>query len=146
MGKIIRIIYSFQKGSVPPPHHYEYEICLDKQGGLIRYIPDYPADDVPVWQKPFPVKPGVWLQICEVFDALLEIQWKQDVSPCIGGALEWVMVETIDGQGKIPTHLIQNQKELAAEGYQQLRLIVPPTIWEDLDLQRARYWTESLKD
>ncbi len=146
MSKIIRITYSFQEGSVPPPHYYEYEICLEKQKGLISYIPDYSADDVPVWQKLFSVKPGVWLQICEVFDALLETPWKQDVSPCIGGALEWVIVETIDGQEKIPTHLIQYQKELAAEGYQQLRLIVPQIIWEDLDLRRARYWKENLKD
>lgn len=147
MQKLLRITYSFQEGSLPPPHHYEYEICLESHLGLIRYIPDYPSNNVPIWQIPFPTEPGIWNQICEIPSALMGSDMHHNDPACIGGAQEKVVIEFVDDHERTSTYLMQGQDKSMVDMYQKIRFVVPSAIWEELDLRRARYWrTEDLKE
>ncbi len=51
-----RVVYLHADGSMPPPHHTEWQITVDSAGEAhLRYWPNYPAPEVPMWESAFPV-------------------------------------------------------------------------------------------
>lgn len=146
MSEIRRIIYSFRAGSVPPPHHYEYEIYLESKGGMISYTPDYPADNVPVWQFSFQVTPASWLHLTSETEGILETEWQQKGPPEIGGPIQTLIVETSSAQYPINGLSDCAQVEKCEYLYQYIRGLVPGSAWDEIDLQRSRYWMDLPND
>ena len=140
MPEDFSIRYWWREGSVPPPHHYEYAICLGPgTTGSITFYPDYPMDKPPVWTETFNVDNESRQELYALINEkeLLHRRWTEIKDPPVGGSLEWL---EIVAQGKhiiVPSAI--NESQIVADIYRLIRGLVPTRIWTKLMRQRDRY-------
>jgi hypothetical protein len=130
--------YDWREGSVPPPYHYEYTICVSPEGeGTIVFRPDYPEDGAPAWDEHFRVS-GPLLDT--LHKMMLERRgtaagWETAPdSDHVGGALEWLEVVACGERHVVPSDLLH--PEAMEPVYAFIRALVPEAIWAKL---RARH-------
>jgi len=134
--------YSWTEGSIPPPHHYEYDILFDSTGnGSVAMIPDYPGQDVPCWTEPFAVAPDAARDLLAlmVSEGLLTRKWRAVPRPPVGGSHAWLTVTAAGRQIKVPPFPLKSQQEHAAKIFVAVRALVPQSVWDKLDAQRQLY-------
>lgn len=137
-----RLDYHWQAGTMPPPHHYEYDISIDATGrGEITMIPDYPREGVPVWTKQFTVEPADVHELYGLLVAneLLTENWRAAEDPPVGGSVRYMHVTAGEHEVAIPAFPASGQKEKAAEMYAAVRNLVPEQQWDELQAQREQY-------
>ena len=134
--------YDFDNGSLPPPYHYEYTICIGVQGqGRISFLPDYPSSSTPLWEESFEVSREV---LDELFQLLiqknaLQDRWTMEKEPVSGG--EWQRLEIIlDGKKyTVPGGIEHQTKEKLSPVFTFIRSLVPKGIWQGLEECRRIY-------
>jgi hypothetical protein len=134
--------YSWQEGSLPPPHHYEYSISLTASGqSQITMIPDYPSPETPVWTETFTVQPAAFDELYRsmIAQGLLTTNWQALSQPPVGGSAESLKVTAGGRQIEIPVHVAPEQEAQTKAMYAALKLLVPTGLWEKLQAQRDEY-------
>lgn len=132
--------YEWREGSLPPPHHYEYEIHVSRGGeGRIVFRPDYPMHDPPVWTETFEVEAealrGLHAMIVE--KGLLRQTWAEVDDDPVGSSLESVQI-VADGQRFVVPYLIK-EPETVRGVYEAVKSLVPAAIWTKLMSRREQY-------
>jgi len=130
--------YDWREGSLPPPYHYEYTICVSPEGdGTIVFRPDYPEHGVPAWDEHFRVSGQV---LDKLHKMMLERRVTAGVwgtapdSAHVGGALEWLEVVACGERHVVPSDLLH--PEAMEPVYAYIRALVSEAIWARL---RARH-------
>jgi hypothetical protein len=141
-----RVIYNWDVGSLPPPHHYSYTITIGPGGeGEIEFVAGYESlsyDDPSIWIEEFRVSE-------EELDALyhsaylagvFEDEWVQMEKKPTGGSTDRMIVIAYGRQYEIPSHVVGEAKTKALE----LRIedSVPQEIWDKLNEQYEKYVEE----
>ena len=131
--------YDWREGSVPPPYHYEYTICVSPEGeGTIVLRPDYPEDGAPAWEEHFRVSGPVLDRLHEMMlerGVTVGAVWETAPdSAHVGGALEWLEVVAGGERHMVPSDLLH--PEAMQPVYAFIRGLVPEAIWARL---RARH-------
>lgn len=138
-----KVAYEWRTGTMPPPYHYEYTVTVGPgAAGEVRFTPNYPGDDVPVWTETLSVTPeqvkalyGVVVQ-----QRLMRNDWRELSSPPVGGEVEWAVIQANGQTYTIPTALEDPDAEAVAPLYEMVRAqIVPQATWEKLQAQRQEY-------
>lgn len=139
--------YEWMEGSVPPPHHYEYEIQLGPgQNGRIVFYPDYPEEGSPVWTEEFPLDN---IALDRLYDLLVEKgvlwrEWKEREDAEVGGELEWM--EGVAGKINFGVPSLIEESAVVETIYEHIRSLVPEQIWIKLMSQRQQYEDDYSKD
>lgn len=133
------VTYVWCEGTVPPPHYSEYRIQLGPETrGTIKFWPDYPQFDSPVWEHEFSLDERDLEKLfarLEAADAL-KTDWPDpDEERPVGGSLEWLDIQAGERQFKIPSH-IEITPALEAI-FRLAQSYVPDRIWDDLRRQKA---------
>jgi len=139
--------YWWREGSLPPPDHYEYSICLSSgQEGSIIFYPDYPMENPPVWTEYFSVDAESLQQLYALIieNELFGKTWTEIEDPPLGGSLEWL--EVIAGGDRIIVPSAINESQVVEDIYSQIRALVPAWIWNKLMNQYKGYQREYLKN
>ncbi|HUT36405.1 MAG TPA: hypothetical protein VNE39_23160 [Planctomycetota bacterium] len=131
--------YDWREGSLPPPYHYEYTICVSPAGeGTIVFRPDYPEEGAPAWEERFRVSGQALDELHKMMverrvtaDAVWETAPESDH---VGGALEWLEVVAGGERYVVPSDLLH--PEAMGPVYAFIRGLVPEAIWARL---RARH-------
>ncbi len=138
-----KVSYEWRAGTMPPPYHYEYTVTVGPGAvGEVRFVPNYPGNDVPVWNEKLDVTEeqikslyGVVVQ-----QRLLRNDWRELSSPPVGGSVEWAVIEANGQKYTIPSALEDPDAGAVAPLYEMVRdKIVPQATWEKLQGQRQKY-------
>lgn len=132
--------YTWAAGSVPPPGHYEYTIVIGPRDlGVLRFIPDYPAEHVPIWSRSFypPLSRRILL-----WRHIEAANWFNKQPPHheplpIGGATGTLAI-TANGH-HVAIALAHLPPEESQAWHQRVRAVVPDTIWHDMENARQTY-------
>lgn len=141
----LQITYEWREGSLPPPYHYEYGVSLGADGaGEVTMIPDYPADDVPVWTEPFTVERAALDELYRLMveQGLLSQRWRALDLPPVGGSSANLTVRAEGREVAIPAFLPDDQQARADAIYAALLGVVPQALLDDLEARRAAYEAE----
>lgn len=133
--------YVWAEGTVPPPHHYEYEIHLGPgPHGRIEFHPDY--GNAPAWVETFEfpqaAADSLYLLLKRI-DAF-EREWKPEHHAPVGGSLER-FTATADSQSvTLPFYLCDAAaRRAAAEVFGRIQQAVPQSVWDRLRRRHAEY-------
>jgi len=138
-----KVTYEWRAGTMPPPYHYEYTVTVGPgAAGEVRFTPNYPGNDVPVWTEKLDVTPeqvkslyGVVVQ-----QRLLRNDWRELSSPPVGGSVEWATIEANGQKYTVPVALEDSDAQAVAPLYEMVRAqIVPQALWEKLQGERQKY-------
>ncbi len=139
------LLYEWREGSLPPPYHYEYTITLDPAGaGQVVMVPDYPSSGVPEWTETFTVEPAAMDDLFRLLVAkgVFTEKWRAQDMPPVGGSSDSASI-TANGQAvTIPSFVIDQQAESAADIAAAIRGLVPQAIWDKLEGQRQQYMND----
>ncbi|MFC1925411.1 hypothetical protein ACFLW2_01790 [Chloroflexota bacterium] len=141
------VTYKWMEGSVPPPHHYEYEIRIGPgEKGTIIFYPDYPEEGSPVWTGEFPLDN---LSLDSLYELLVEKkvlsgQWKEREDAEVGGELEWMEGTAGNADFRIPSSI--KEPSLVESIYKHIRSLVPEWIWTKLMWNQQQYTRNYFKD
>lgn len=134
--------YRWQEGSLPPPYHYEYRICLlSSRQGEVTLIPDYPAPTVPVWPETFPIA-GAELDafyFLVVSEGAFQTNWQSIANPPVGGSSESMKLTVSGCLVEIPAYLKPELQSKASIIYKQWKELMPEKIWNKLMRKRQHY-------
>jgi hypothetical protein len=132
--------YEWEKGSVPPPHHYEYTIRIGPGSqGEILFLPDYLSNNPPIWRETFNVSDEVSSDLYALMakKGIFSIDWRQMDPPPVGGSINRLKVTAHGAQFSVPNLVIQKQSKACSEVYSAIRYVVPETVWAKLmELQK----------
>lgn len=138
--KDFELTFIWCEGTVPPPYYSEYRIQIGPgPRGLIKFWPDYPQYDAPVWEFDFPVKERT---LDELFSDLTKsgaftTKWPSPDELPVGGSLEWLEIRTGGQQFTIPSH-----SEVTPDIsliYENVQSQVPKRIWKVLRKRKAKF-------
>jgi len=132
--------YSWCEGTVPPPHYYEFSICLGPDStGVINFFPDYPQHDPPVWVEHIEISAQAGRKLYQrmVASDLFRQTWTEILDAPVGGSLEWLDMTADQVEYRIPS-MIEESSDVA-EIYQTIRSLVPAGIWKKLISQREDF-------
>ncbi len=132
--------YRWCEGTVPPPHYYEYSIAIGpKNTGEIKFYPDYPQHDLPVWVEHFDISSQAWMAIYAQMttDNLFRQAWTEIQNAPVGGSLEWLDITAQGVEYKIPS-MIEEAAEVE-QVYEAIRTLVPIKVWKKLMSQREDF-------
>ena len=138
----LHIIYTYQAGSMPPPHHFEYKIEIGPNAaGKITFMPDYNFDNVPVWVEKFMISTETLERLIDIANStgLFELDWKTYEESAIGGSQEWMEWAEESRQIKVPARLSPKNDDQIAPLYTVIRQIVPEDIWNSLWGRQRQY-------
>ena len=138
----LHIIYHYQSGSMPPPHHYEYNIEIGPNAtGKITFMPDYPFDNVPIWNENFTVESETLKHLIDITNGagLFEADWKTYEGDATRGSLEWMEWADRCRQIKVPARMSPKNDDQIAQIYTAIRQIVPENIWTILWGRQRHY-------
>ena len=131
--------YDWCAGSMPPPHHYEYTICIGPglQGEVV-FHPDYPSQDTPVWTELFEVDEAALDALYALLaERVLARAFAKIEDGPVGGSLEW-MSGTVDGRPfRVPAQI--EDPERVAPVYVAIKELVPRDLWDSLLARREQY-------
>jgi len=139
--------YKWIEGSLPPPYHYEYEICIGPGvSGEIVFYPDYPIENPPVWTETFSVDDRA---LDELYALIMERElftkkWTEIEDPPVGSHLEWLEVVAYRDHILVPS--VIEESEIVNDAYSMIRSLVPAWIWSKLMRQRDQYKVEYLRN
>lgn len=139
------VLYEWQEGSLPPPHHYEYRIRLQSSGqGEVTMTPDYPSTEVPVWTEFFTIHPDAVDEIYGLMVAqdLFTTVRQTQPQPLVGGSMESMLVTANKKTVKIPAFVISEQASHMNNIYSAINELVPEAIWKRLNNLRGQYVRE----
>jgi hypothetical protein len=124
---------------MPPPHHYEYAICIGPglQGEIV-FHPDYPGQDTPMWTESFDVaQEALDALYALVKERVLNRKWVKVEDGTVGGSLEWLS-GVMDGQSfKVPSRV--EEEDTLAPVYAAVKALVPDAVWDELRARREQY-------
>jgi hypothetical protein len=113
--------------------------------GKVVYSPDYPSDSVPIWTEVFTPTTAQLNDLYTVLrdNNLLRDNWRTMGDPPVGGSVEWATITANGRTHSIPTALdpADNQGPAALYTFITERM-VPRSIWDSLEAQRAQYQEE----
>jgi hypothetical protein len=141
------IQYWWREGSMPPPYHYEYSICLGPgSAGKIVFYPDYPMEEPPVWTETFSIDDKVFNELYSsvVEKGLFKKRWTDIEDPPVGGSLEWMEVVAERNRVMVPGAI--KEAQTVADIYVMVRDLVPAQIWSELMRKRDEYEREYLEN
>jgi hypothetical protein len=139
--------YFWSGPTVRPPYHYEYTITIGPGlRGNVSYSPDYPNHNPPHWQAPFEIPQEAMESLYElaVKINLFRPSWKQRASLAVGGEQAWLNAFEGELHASIPTGLIGKDLAQAQPFYEAIRVLVPQTVWDQLEALRQKYIAEHL--
>jgi len=141
--EINRIRYHRADGALPPPYHTEIEIELTRQGGVLHYWPDYPAETTPCWVTPFDIALQDWIQVLDGLKKVESVAWRSTDPALLGSAMEWLDVQEGGSQWQVPADLQGEHAGLISSIYQQIRSLVPESVWQEMNSRRLEYQKQS---
>lgn len=145
----LHLEYAWRGGTVPPPHHHEYEIILHASGrGEVVFRPDYPSEEPPEWREPFPVtvKELQGLYQLMVGEGILGREWEpipEEEAP-VGGELESMRIVADAEEHEVPSAILDAPR--VEPVYRLIRSLVPEAIWRSLLDRRESYIRERLEE
>ena len=133
--------YEWKEASLPPPHHYEYTICVGPgTRGEIHFLPDYPLNDTPQWIESFDLSPdemaGLW-QLVNVARAKVQDLPEPIEEVVVGGVVESL---EITAGGETFTLPSDRKSEATAKIVERVRSLLPEALWELMMSRRRDYW------
>ena len=141
----LRVIYDWEEGSLPPPHHYSYRIIIQANGaGQVEFVPGYSFQNAPKWIEPFPTSPAdveklyARMYSSKVFSKV----WRKRESRAVGGSLSLIDWVANGKAGRLPSTLEPGDRAAYDTVVDHIRSLVPPGLWADLQARR----TEFMKD
>lgn len=127
------IIYDWSAASVPPPYHYEYQILLHASGeGELRFTPDYPSIETPVWSAQYHLQEedlGIIYSIIEEYN-LLQAKWRRPARHIVGGEQAWCQIKAHRVTYTIPAELTLRDRVRAEKLYTAVKATLPPKTWD----------------
>ena len=148
--KWTEITYSYQTGTVPPPHFYHYDFTINSGGfGTLVYQPDYP--DTETWVYAVKLTDE---EIKQVSDALAKsgilietIPALADTLKPIGGPIEnvTVMLTQDPDLDQMPGRIVTPefpQKEYKAqldELYTVIKNLIPQSTWDEINARKDEF-------
>jgi hypothetical protein len=140
--------YEWEKGTVPPPYHYEYTIRMGPGSqGEVVFRPDYSRHNPPVWRETFSVSDEMSSELYSLMveKGVFSTSWRGMDPPPVGGSLERLKV-TADGmQFSVPSNIIPEQAKAIRDVYRTIRSMVPETVWAKLMALRKDYEQNYIK-
>lgn len=108
-------------------------------------IPDYPAEDVPVWAETFSVEPAQLDALYQLLldNGLFENSWQQETEPPVGGSSQSVAITAHGQEITIPAYAVEAQQEAANRIHAAIEALVPESIWAQLNAQKEQYIEEN---
>lgn len=121
--------YHFSVGSVPPPYHYEYDLFISDQGGMLEYWDDYRSPNMESKKFFFKLDQTKIINLRNLISSIGYRTWEKPTDSMIGGATEWV-----DGEDGffIPAQLKKEDQNLAGEVFSQIKELVPSSLWKEI--------------
>jgi NitT/TauT family transport system substrate-binding protein len=137
--------YTWSAGSMPPPYHYEYTIEIGPgTEGKITFLAGYAGMDAPQWVETFRVEDEdadrLYALVAE--KKLMEKKWRTQEAPPVGGSSYWAQITSNGRQADIPSHLESGDEAVVADVYEDMRALVPKSVWDDLMDRYNRYQKE----
>ena len=140
------LTYAWAAASLPPPHHFEYEITVTSpQQGHLRFWPDYPRE-APPWDIPFHphltacILVHNWIRASLPFPA----DWTSASSERLGGETGFLQVAFGGRHVHLNVHELPDEERLPL--HQALQAIVPAHLWERCFARRRRYINATYPD
>lgn len=138
----LRVIYDWEEGSLPPPHHYSYRIIVHANGtGQVEFVPGYSFQNSPTWIEPFTVSLADVemlygrMNSSKVFSKV----WRKRESRAVGGSLSLIDWVANGKTGRIPSTLEQRDQAAYDAMVDHIRSLVPPGLWTDLQARRTEF-------
>ena len=127
-----RVVYQWDSGSVPPPHHFEIRVIVESDGaGRLWCRPDYEFNSPPQWEWDFDVSSSMVAQLqSEIADFSSGLASEEAEPLTVGGERGTVAI-----QGRDEVSEFAATDELSTV----IRRAVPRTVWEDLARRRQDY-------
>jgi hypothetical protein len=122
--------YHFSAGSVPPPDHYEYDLSMSDQGGMLEYWNDYRSPSVESKKFFFKLDQGKIAKLRILITNIGFRNWEKPDEILLGGYSEW-----LDGEDgfSIPSELRSADRFLVSEVFTQMKELVPKGIWREIN-------------
>jgi len=137
--------YEWREGSLPPPHHYEYNVVIKHSGeSQIVLTPDYPSTTVPKWAERFKVEEQGLNDLYRVIieNGLFTRKWRHLHEAPVGGSNQTLVVTARGKRIKVEDYLVSEQQASAKAMYAAVQALVPKEIWERLQARRQQYMQE----
>lgn len=144
------ITYSYQTGTVPPPHFYHYNFTVNSGGfGTLVYQPDYA--DTETWVYTIKLSDE---EIKQVDDAIIKSKILDETIPAladtlkpIGGPLENVTVflQQDPNLDQIPKRIItpdfpqKDYKEQLDKLYSVIKNLIPQSTWDEINTRKEEF-------
>ena len=138
----LRVIYDWEEGSLPPPHHYSYRIIVLANGtGQVEFVPGYSFQDTPKWIEPFTVSLADMEKLYAKMDSskVFSKLWRKRESRAVGGSLSLIDWVANGKSGRIPSTLEQDDQAAYAAIVVYIRSLVPHGLWADLQARRSEF-------
>lgn len=129
------IAYHWSAGSMPPPFHDEYDISLNDGKGVLEYHAGYRGPDTPVRTFNFTPDPNRLTELSALLSDLSTHAWITSDPPRVGGSQEWLRY---GNRLEIPPDLSSPDDQLAADLFERVRSLVPPSIWNEIRLIKEK--------
>ena len=140
----LRVIYDWEEGSLPPPHHYSYRIIVHANGaGRVEFVPGYSFQDAPTWIEPFTVTLADVEMLYRRMNSskVFSKVWRKRESRAVGGSLSLIDWVANGKAGRIPSTLEQRDQAAYDAIVDHIRSLVPPGLWTDLQARRTEFMT-----
>jgi hypothetical protein len=141
-----KVIYYWDVGSLPPPHHYSYTITIGPDAeGEIEFVAGYAGlsfDNPSIWIEEFEVSEDELdaLYFSVYFAGVFEEKWEQmEVIPT-GDSADGMIVIAYGGKYLIPSYVVGEDKTKTLEF--TIKNSVPQEIWDKLNEQYEKYVEE----
>lgn len=134
--------YRWQEGSLPPPHHYRYDIQGSTAGqGRIEFVPGYDTPGTPTWVESFTIDAGPCAALIELLRTrqVLHRPWRQGQLGGVGGSQRSLRFRCGERQIELPAQLAGDDAALADTLARAIVAVVPEPVWIDLRQRHAAY-------
>ena len=149
-AKWTEITYSYQTGTVPPPHFYRYDFTINSGGfGTLVYQPDYP--DTETWVYTVKLTNEDIKQVSEALEKSgilsITIPSLADTLKPFGGSVEnlSVMLEQNPDLDQMPGRIItpkfpqKEYKEQLDELYTVIKNLIPQSTWDEINARKDEF-------
>lgn len=134
--------YTFANGSVPPPHHYKYNLKIASNGAAeIALTPGYDEKAVAIWTKQFAVAPERLDDLYQTLRAneFFTRDWRQSEELPTGGSHRSLSVKANIRRYALEDRVIDDQRAAAANVFAAVENVVPQAIRDEMTARHKRY-------
>lgn len=140
------LTYAWSAGSLPPPHHYSYEVRVAANGkGEVHYTPGYSGmQGIPTWVMPIALSPAqldAYFELTRV-KKLYATVWQEPKQVRVGGSSSTLHVTAAGQAYKIPSQQVPEQEAAAKAMLDGARELVPDKLWDELAELRKQFTTK----